>query len=132
MLGKFRAYWQLSDNDSDVIKYVPDLLRKPWYVYQHRYYFEILFAVHIYAMVFLPFIWYWALLVVPGFLMWFGGSMINIFCHDKNGPTNVALLAILNGGEGWHKNHHSDPSNTSFGNWFDWPGKLHNLLRYKK
>lgn len=132
MLGKFRAYCQLSDNDSDVIKYVPDLLRRPMYVFQHKYYFVVLFTIHLMGLIFLPLTWYWALLVVPGFLMWFGGSMINIFCHDKNGPKNVALLAVINGGEGWHKNHHSDPSNTSFGNWFDLPGKLHNLLRYKK
>jgi fatty-acid desaturase len=132
MLGKFKAYWQMSDNDSDVIKYVPDLLRKPWYVYQHRYYFEALFVVHICAIVFLPFVWYWALLIVPAFLMWFGGSMINIFCHDDNGPRNVKILALVNGGEGWHKNHHDNPSSASFGERFDLPGKLHNLLRYKK
>ena len=132
MLGKFRAYWQMSENDSDVIKYVPDLLRKPLYVFQHKYYFQVLFTVHLIGLVILPLSWYWSILVVPGFLMWFGGSIVNIFCHDKNGPKNVWLIALLNGGEGWHKNHHNDPSNVTFGVWFDWPGKLHNLLRHEK
>lgn len=131
-LGKFKAYWQLSNNDLDVLKYVPDLLRKPLYVFQHKHYFTVLFTIHIFGLFFLPLAWYWALLVVPGFLMWFGGSMINIFCHNNNGPSNVNILGFLNGGEGWHKNHHDQPANPSFRHWADWGGHIHYILKVNK
>lgn len=130
-MGRFRAYWQMSDNDQDIIKYVPDLLRKPLYVFQHKYYFHVLYTIHILGLVLLSLQWYWILLVVPGVLMWLGGSLINIFCHDKNGPTNVALLGFLNAGEGWHKNHHEQPANPSFRHWADWGGHFHTLLKVK-
>lgn len=132
IMGKFKAYWQMSNNDLDVLKYVPDLLRKPWYVFQHKHYFTVLFSIHALGLAVLPMNWYWALLVVPGFLMWAGGSAINIFCHDKHGPANVTLWGILNGGEGWHKNHHEQPANPSFRHWADWGGHVHNMLKVTK
>jgi fatty-acid desaturase len=79
----------------------------------------------------LPHIWYWAFLLVPGFLMWFSGSMINIYCHKHSGPANVKLLGFLVGGEGWHKNHHDQPANPSFRHWGDWGGHLHKLMSIK-
>ena len=131
-LGKFKAYWQLSNNDTDVIKYVPDLLKKPMYVLQHKYYFQVLFSIHIFGFLILPTMWYWAILIVPGFLMWFGGSTINVFCHDNLGPKNVTLWGIVNAGEGWHKNHHDMPMSPKFGHWADWGGHIHSLLSVKK
>ena len=130
-MGRFRAYWQMSDNDKDIIKYVPDLLRKPLYVFQHKYYFHVLYAIHILGLLLLSIQWYWILLVVPGVLMWLGGSMINVFCHDNDGPKNVVLLGFINAGEGWHKNHHEQPANPSFRHWADWGGHFHTLLKVK-
>jgi len=132
ILGKFRAYWQMSGNDADVLKYVPDLLRRPLYVFQHKYYFPVLFTIHLMGLIILPLELYWAILIVPGFLMWFSGSMINIYCHDKNGPVNVLILSLIGGGEGMHKNHHDQPSNPSFRHWSDWPGQIHNTIKIKK
>lgn len=131
LIGKFKTYWQMTNNDTDVIRYVPDLLKKPWYVFQHKNYFTVFFSIHILGLLFLSWYLYWALLVVPAFLMWFGGSMINLFCHDKNGPRNVVVLGLLNCGEGWHKNHHDQPGNSSFRHWSDWPGYLHHKLSIK-
>lgn len=131
-LGRFRAYWQLSNNDTDVIKYVPDLLKKPIYVFQHKHYFVVLLSLHLAGLIILPNVWYWVFFIVPGFLMWFGGSVINIFCHDRSGPKNVILWGILNAGEGWHKNHHQDPMNPNFRHWSDWGGHIHNLIGIKK
>lgn len=130
-MGRWKAYWQLSDNDKDIVKYVPDLLRKPWYVFQHTHYFTVLWTIHLLGLVLLPLEWYWILLVVPGVLMWFGGSMINVFCHSNTGPQNVTLLGVLIGGEGWHKNHHEQPANPSFRHWADWGGHFHKLLSVK-
>lgn len=129
LLGKFNAYWQLSNNNKDLIKYVPDLLRNPWYVFQHKHYFKVLLGLHLSSIILLPYNYYYCLLIIPGFLMWFSGSMINIFCHNKKGPTNNLLLGLFVGGEGWHKNHHEDPANPSFRHVFDWGGKIHSLIK---
>ena len=128
-MGKFRAYWQLSTSDTDIIKYVPDLLRKPWYVFQHRHYFFVLYIIHILGLLFLPLVWYWILLLVPAFLMWFSGSMVNCFCHDKIGSINSVPFSILLAGEGMHKNHHDDPSNPNFGHVTDWGYYLYKVTK---
>ncbi len=130
-MGRWKAYWQLSNNDTDIVKYVPDLLRKPLYLFQHKYYFHVLWPIHLAGLIFLSWQWYWILLIVPGVLMWFGGSMINVFCHGNEGPRNVPLLGFLIGGEGWHKNHHEEPANPSFRHWGDWGGHFHKLLSVK-
>ncbi len=131
ILGRFKSYWQLSEGDKDIIRYVPDLLKKPLYVFQHKYYFQVLHSLHILGLVLLPLQYYWMLLVVPAVLMWMGGSLINVFCHDKAGPTNIALLGFFNAGEGWHKNHHEQPGNPSFRHWADWGGHIHQILKLK-
>jgi len=128
-MGKFRAYWQLSNNDSDIIRYVPDLLRKPWYVFQHKHYFSVLYAIHLIGLLLLPLYVYWMLLVVPAFLMWFTGSIINCFCHDTLGPVNKVFISILSGGEGMHHHHHEQPSNPSFRHETDWGYKLYGLIK---
>lgn len=130
-MGKFRAYWQLSNNDTDIVKYVPDLLRKPWYVFQHRHYTKVVLSLHVIGLCFLPLFWYWVLLITPAFLMWFSGSAINVFCHDNNGPKNNSIIGILTAGEGWHKNHHEQPSNPSFRHYLDWGGYIHTMMRLK-
>lgn len=128
-LGKLRTYCQLSDNDSDAIKYVPDLLKKPLYVFQHRHYFQVLGAIHLIGVFVLPFQLYWMLLIVPAFLMWFVGSMVNIFGHNANGSKNSLLLGILSAGEGWHRNHHDEPGNYSFRHSLDWGQYLYRIVK---
>jgi len=129
VMNKFKAYWQLSNNDKDIIRYVPDLLRKPLHLFQHKNYFIVLHLIHIIGLLLLPLQWYWVFLIVPGFLMWFTGSMVNCFCHDKNGPINSAILSILLVGEGMHKNHHVDPADPNFGHATDWGYKLYKLVK---
>ena len=126
--GIIKSYWYSSGNE-DIIRYVPDLIRNKWYVFQHKYYFQALFGLHLIAVFVLPLQIYWACLIVPGFLMWFAGSTINVFCHDKNGSKNLSLLGFLHGGEGWHKNHHEEPANPNFRHPADWGYKLYNIIR---
>jgi stearoyl-CoA desaturase (delta-9 desaturase) len=128
--SRLKTYWY-SSGAEDIIRYVPDLLRKPWYLFQHKYYFKVLLILHVLGILFLSFTYYWALLIVPAFLMWFSGSLINIFCHDDKGPVNVSILGYFSGGEGWHKNHHEEPANPSFRHWADWGGHLHKLMSVK-
>lgn len=129
-MGRLRSYWYSSGNE-DIMRYIPDLLRKKWYVFQHKYYFIVLFLVHALGIFILPFNWYWGLLIVPAFLMWFAGSSINVFCHDSKGPKNVNVLGYLHAGEGWHKNHHDHASDPFFRHSADWGGLIHKFIRLK-
>jgi len=48
-------------------------------------------------------------------------SLTNSWCHERNGPDgacaaqDVPWVALLNGGEGWHRRHHDDPSCANHG-----------------
>jgi stearoyl-CoA desaturase (delta-9 desaturase) len=128
-MNKFKAYWQLSNKDKDIIRYVPDLLRKPWYVFQHRHYFLVLHSIHILGLLLLPLQLYWMLILVPGFLMWFTGSIVNCFNHDKNGPINNIFLSIITIGEGMHKHHHEQPANPSFRHPTDMGYQIYKLIK---
>jgi len=128
-MGKFRSYWQLSTNDSDIIRYVPDLLRKPWYLFQHKHYFIVLYTLHILGFILLPLQIYWMLLIVPGFLMWFTGSMVNCLCHNDSGPINNKILSILLVGEGMHLNHHEEPANPNFRHSTDLGYSLYKIIK---
>lgn len=130
-VGYIRTYWW-SSGGNDIIKFVPDLLRDSLYLWQHKHYFNVLFSVHILGMALLPWTFYWAIMVVPGFLMWFGGSMTNCFSHDREGPRNSLLLGLAFGGEGWHKNHHDSPANASFGHSLDWGNWIYKIITYRK
>lgn len=127
-MGKLKAYWY-SSGDKEILRYVPDLLRKPWYMFQFKYYFQALLLLHILSFMLLPYQYYWIFFIVPGFLMWFSGSLINVFCHDKNGPKNVPILGYLIAGEGWHKNHHEQSANPNFRNFGDWGYYIYNLIK---
>ena len=126
--GALRTYW-LSSGDVNIIKYVPDLLRKPWFVFQHKYYFHILGLLHVFGILLLPFNIYWCILIVPAFLMWFAGSTVNVFCHNKLGPLNVKLLGYIHAGEGFHANHHAFPGDSNFNHKYDWGSWVYQIIK---
>jgi fatty-acid desaturase len=127
-MGKFKVYWW-SSGDSTSIKYVPDLLRKPFYVFQHKHYFLVLLVYHVLLISILPIEYYWAAAIAPAFSMWFAGSITNVYGHDSRGPVNNTLLGLLFGGEGWHKNHHDDPASPIFNSRGDWGSLLYKLVK---
>lgn len=129
--GFLKTYWW-SSGVEDTIRYVPDLLRKSMYVWQHKFYFQVIAAAHIVGLVMLPWWAYWAFLVCPAFLMWFSGSMVNVFSHDRQGPRNSFLLGVLFAGEGWHKNHHDDAGNPNFGHRLDWGFSIFKWIHHGK
>lgn len=113
-LGLVKTYWY-SSADSKSIRFVPDLLHKNNYLFQHKHYFSLLLVLHVLTFLTFDYSVYWAVCIVPAFVMWFTGSIVNCFGHDKNGPINNSWLGILLLGEGWHKNHHDVASNPRFG-----------------
>lgn len=126
-IGVVRTYWWSSGN-TNIVRFVPDLLRKPWYVFQHNHYFKVLLGLHIIGLLVLPFALYWAILITPAFLMWFAGSTVNVFGHDSNGPVNSNFWGWLHAGEGWHKNHHDNAASVDFHPRWDWGGYIYRLI----
>jgi stearoyl-CoA desaturase (delta-9 desaturase) len=53
-----------------------------------------------------------------------GFGAVNAVCHWKGKPRNNYIVALLTGGEGWHKNHHDKPQAWNLGwKWYEWdPG----------
>lgn len=110
------------------LKYVPDLLRDPLQVFLHKNYFLIQFFVLLVLLLLNP--WLIATTyLAPAALVMTLGSLNNSIAHSNFGyrnydtadnSRNVPLLAILMWGEGWHNNHHANPSNYSFSkNWWE-------------
>ena len=127
-VGYIKTYWYSSAGPSSM-RYVPDLLRNKKYLFQHKHYFLINLIFHLLVFFTMSFQWYWALCIVPGFVMWFTGSITNCLSHNANGPRNNLLLGILMAGEGWHKNHHLDPANPSFKSKLDWGNWIYKLIK---
>lgn len=110
------------------LKYVPDLLRDPFQLFLHKNYFRLNILVLFLLSVINP----WLMLTIylaPAALVMTIGSLNNSIAHSNFGyrnydtadnSRNVALLGILMWGEGWHNNHHANPSNQSFSkNWWE-------------
>lgn len=118
--GFFYCQW-LSMFEPVEIKYVSDLVKKKFYLFQHRYYFLINFA---YAGL-LSMVDPWALIyawLAPACILWNAGSIIVTCSHMfgtnphalRNEARNSFILGLLVWGEGWHNNHHADASRKKF------------------
>jgi fatty-acid desaturase len=108
-------------------RYVRDLLQDPvqrfflknhWKI-QFLYVF-ILLAINPFAVVFCY--------LVPATYLWNIGAALNVICHQfgyrnypsKDNSFNNPLMALLMWGEGWHNNHHANPSDWNCGHrWFE-------------
>lgn len=88
-------------------KYATDLIRKPFYQFQHKYYIHINLVYAAFLCLLDPFAIVYAWLV-PAALVWQSNSMIISFSHKEGEPNNNFLLGLLTFGEGWHKNHHEN------------------------
>lgn len=88
-------------------KYAVDLLRQPFYKFQHQYYFIMNAAYALILVAIDPFALVYAWLV-PAALVWNAGSIIVSFSHKDGQPCNNDLVGFLTFGEGWHKNHHDN------------------------
>jgi len=97
-------------------RYVVDLMKDKFYVWQHKWYFEINLAYGIILYLIDPFAVVYAWLV-PAMLLWNGGSLIVSTSHRNNTQNNDLILAITTWGEGYHKVHHDYPGKFRFGRW---------------
>ena len=115
----------LSMFESIELRYVADLLKKPFYIFQHKHYFTInlAYSLILYWLDPMAVIYAW---LVPACLLWNAGSSIITFSHifGKNEHRiqsragNIALLGILVWGEGWHNNHHYNEKDKCFASYW--------------
>lgn len=124
----FAGIWLLMLTDTDM-RYVTKLLRKRLYRWQHDYYFAIILVYAILLFVISPFAVVYAFLC-PAALYWLGGVCLNYYGHDENGPKNSNFLKVIMLGDGYHKNHHNNPSLKKFGK-YDVGGMIVQLLEKK-
>jgi stearoyl-CoA desaturase (delta-9 desaturase) len=104
-------------------RYVPDLLRVPFYRFLGRMYawLSVLAAVLLYVLGGWPLVM-WGMFVRLMFTYhttWLVNSASHAFGY-KNFPiddlsTNCWWVALLTGGEGWHNNHHAFPTSARHG-----------------
>jgi stearoyl-CoA desaturase (delta-9 desaturase) len=103
-------------------RYVPDLLKSKFHLFLHKYYWlvNLIYAavVSLYDINAVLFAY-----LVPTILVWHAGSLINTVNHrygyrnieTKDKSVNNVLIGYFTSGEGWHNNHHANPSNPKFG-----------------
>ncbi len=113
-----------NDHDAMTIqKYVPDLMKDKFHVALAKFYYlpllisgVILFAIGGWTMV----LWgVFARVVFGWHSTWFVNSATHLWgkreYETKDDSTNSAWVAILTFGEGWHNNHHAQPSSARHG-----------------
>ena len=111
------------------IKYATDLLRSPFHLFLHKYYWLIhlvyicaLFLISPSAVIFVY--------LAPAALAWNASSLVNVVNHFKvfgyrnfdtpDMSVNNVFTALLVGGEGYHNNHHAKPLSYSFSQkWYE-------------
>lgn len=104
-------------------KYVPDLLKHPYYHFLNQYFFVfiVLPAPFLYWAGGWSFV-FWGIFVRIA-LMWHTSGAVNSLCHvfgyrshpTSDGSRNFWLVGLLAAGEGWHNNHHAFPTSARHG-----------------
>jgi stearoyl-CoA desaturase (delta-9 desaturase) len=113
----------LSRFDNINLLYAKDLLKSKFYYVLHKWHWvsTLVVIAILYCIDPRAIIYAW---LIPIFLQTFSGSFVNIANHSKLGYRNYdtsdtsynnILMGYLLFGEGWHNNHHNNPTNPNFG-----------------
>lgn len=107
-------------------RFVKDMLRNKTIIWFYKHHLKIRILSIICGFVLLPFNFFFAFFIMPWLLGHLGYGLINYLCHKDGLPRNSIIANILTGGEGWHKNHHTDAKNYRIGKkWWQFdPGAL--------
>ncbi len=108
--------------------YAPDLMKEPYLVFLNKYW--PIFAVPVLFVLYFAGGWEWALwggfvrTAITWHVMWFVNSASHMWGYrnyDTNDHTvNCWWVGLLAAGEGWHNNHHANPSCAAHGHkWWE-------------
>lgn len=124
--GWFAAHY-LSMFSPVKLKFAARLLKDKFFLFQHKFYFEIniVYAIILYLIDPMAVIYAW---LVPAAILWNGGSSIISISHRDGKVYNDLPLALLVWGEGYHLNHHKNAGLWRFGKW-DLGGFFIGLIR---
>jgi stearoyl-CoA desaturase (delta-9 desaturase) len=117
-----------SMEESVELAYATDILRSKFYIWCHINHWLICGSIMAILLIIDPravlYIW-----LVPNFIQWYLGGLVNYMNHTKFGYRNYNTDDISNNnpltgyfmmGEGWHNNHHAEPGNPRFGHkWYE-------------
>ena len=99
---------------------IKDLLHNPRVKFFYKHHTKIRIISALSCALILPPIWFLVFFVSPIIYGYLGFGIINTFCHKDGKPINSHLANIFSGGEGFHKNHHEEPSNWRVGRkWYE-------------
>lgn len=110
------------------VKYVKDLMRTPTHKFIFNNYFKIIFVYCAILLVIDPMLFLFAY-VVPASMTVHLIGVVNILGHrhgyrnyeTKDNSTNSWIANVVSLGEGWHNNHHGNPSKYYTGErWWEW------------
>ncbi len=130
------------DHDEATLRrYVPDLLKDKFHILLAKYYYIplvlsglVLFAIGGWSMV----LWgVFARVVFGWHSTWFVNSATHFFGKRRfatdDDSTNNAWVAILTFGEGWHNNHHAQPTSAQHGlKWYELDMNWLTILVFEK
>jgi stearoyl-CoA desaturase (delta-9 desaturase) len=112
------------------VRYVKDMLRDKFYLFQHKYYFwiNIAWGVFLYVLDPMAVVYAW---LFPAMVLWNAGSSVLSLSHRGGEPHNDPVLGWVVWGEGWHRNHHDNPRSAMFNNRGDIGWRLIKLIERK-
>lgn len=114
-LGKLRVHF-LTMFAKVNPKYGIDLIKKPFYMFQRKWYFVINFLYAIILYLIDPFAVIYAWLFPAAMVIGFG-TMILSTSHKDGEPKNDFILGLLTWGDAFHKTHHDDPAKVRLHKW---------------
>ena len=90
-------------------RYAIDLMRSPFYKWQHKYYIAIVVATLVVLLLINPFLAVYLMLAPAGLTLLFG-TMVLSWAHKDYKARTVWWLALLTFGDGFHDVHHDHPT----------------------
>jgi len=131
--GWWMAYlgWQIHFNPMQLpIRSALDLQKDSYLMFLHKKYYFVVWVTGLVLCLVDPRL-FLSVLILPMFISIHTENMVNLFCHLpslgyknfelKDNSRNIWWLGLGGFGQGWHNNHHADPSRYNYGGqrWFE-------------
>lgn len=101
-----------------------DFFRKKWHIWLHDYYYLIIYSIWLAVIFTLGWSFFYKFVFLPSVLSYWIASTTNWWFHrfgvqehatGDDSKNSMLWVYVLLNGEGWHNNHHQDPTQAHFG-----------------